>query len=213
MSTTKERILETALALFAERGYAGTSMSDLAGALGITKGALYRHYAGKEAIFAAIIARMEALDAERAQAFAMPTAVPGSGDDAYRRTAWESVRAYSVAQFRYWTEERFPSRFRRLLTLEQYRDPKMARLFRDYLSAGPLVYMTELFRSAHGGAAERLALDFYGPMFLLYSVYDGAEDKTAVLPLLEMHLEAFEKRLGNADPAGSPETDRSFDNA
>ena len=43
---TKERILEVALELFAETGYLGTSMSDIAGRLGITKGALYKHYAG-----------------------------------------------------------------------------------------------------------------------------------------------------------------------
>ena len=39
---TKERILETALELFAQNGYLGTSMSDIAGKLGITKGALYK---------------------------------------------------------------------------------------------------------------------------------------------------------------------------
>lgn len=38
MPTTKERILETSLTLFAERGYAGTSMRDIAEGLGITKG-------------------------------------------------------------------------------------------------------------------------------------------------------------------------------
>ena len=37
---TKERILNTALALFSQRGYLGTSMSDIANELGMTKGAL-----------------------------------------------------------------------------------------------------------------------------------------------------------------------------
>ena len=37
---TKERILETALELFAQNGYLGTSMNDIAGQLGITKAAL-----------------------------------------------------------------------------------------------------------------------------------------------------------------------------
>ena len=41
---TRERILHAALALFAQRGYAGTSMSDIAGALGLSKAALYRHF-------------------------------------------------------------------------------------------------------------------------------------------------------------------------
>ena len=50
VESTKERILETALTLFARNGYLGTSMSDIAGALGITKAALYKHYAGKQEI-------------------------------------------------------------------------------------------------------------------------------------------------------------------
>lgn len=40
---TKERILEAALELFAQSGYSGTSMNDIAKQLGITKGALYKH--------------------------------------------------------------------------------------------------------------------------------------------------------------------------
>lgn len=199
MQTTKERILEAALALFAERGYAGTSMSDIAGELGITKGALYRHYEGKEAILEAIIHRMQEKDAERAAAFEMPTELPERGDAAYRHTSIASIRAYSVAQFRYWTEEVFSSRFRRLLTLEQYRDPVMARLYRDYLAEGPLTYIAAIFGCMTDGetAARQLALDFYGPMFLLYSVFDGTEDKASVLPLLEAHMDAFCARFAS----------------
>ena len=84
MQTTKERILEAALTLFAERGCGGTSMRDIAEALGITKGALYRHYEGKEAIFAAIIARMEALDTAEAEAYEMPLGAPDTDAEEYR---------------------------------------------------------------------------------------------------------------------------------
>lgn len=45
---TKERIVDVALGLFAQSGYLGTSMSDIAKQLGITKGALYKHYTGKQ---------------------------------------------------------------------------------------------------------------------------------------------------------------------
>ena len=48
---TKERILEAALELFAQSGYSGTSMNDIAKQLGITKGALYKHYTGKQEIW------------------------------------------------------------------------------------------------------------------------------------------------------------------
>ena len=57
MSDMKERILETALRLFAEGGYEGTSTGDIAKVLGVTKGALYRHYRNKRAILDAIVAR------------------------------------------------------------------------------------------------------------------------------------------------------------
>ena len=43
---TKERILESALELFAQNGYTGTSMSEIANKLGVTKAALYKHFIG-----------------------------------------------------------------------------------------------------------------------------------------------------------------------
>lgn len=69
---TKEKILKNALELFAQSGYLGTSMSDIANRLGITKAALYKHYAGKEKILDSIILRMNEPDKERAQAYDMP---------------------------------------------------------------------------------------------------------------------------------------------
>ena len=41
------------------------------------------------------------------------------------------------------------------------------------------------------GKARQTALDFYGPIFLLYSIYDGAEDKSQVIKLLEEHTDHF----------------------
>jgi AcrR family transcriptional regulator len=55
VADTRERILEAALDLFAERGYAGTSVAELAKRLGITKAALYYHFASKSDILAALI--------------------------------------------------------------------------------------------------------------------------------------------------------------
>ena len=51
MANTKENILVTALRLFAQDGYEAVSVSKIAGELGMTKGALYRHYKNKRDIF------------------------------------------------------------------------------------------------------------------------------------------------------------------
>jgi AcrR family transcriptional regulator len=45
---TRQRILAVAAALFAERGYRATSMQEIADRVGITKAALYYHFAAKE---------------------------------------------------------------------------------------------------------------------------------------------------------------------
>jgi AcrR family transcriptional regulator len=45
---TRHRILDAAHRLFRERGYAATSMEQIADAAGVTKGAIYGHFASKE---------------------------------------------------------------------------------------------------------------------------------------------------------------------
>ena len=72
-----------------------------------------------------------------------------------------------------------------MLTVEQYRSAEMNDLYHQYLGAGPLNYVADLL----GSQAEALA--FYGPMYLLYSVYDNADDKASVYALLNAHLERW----------------------
>ena len=48
MATRREELTRIAARLFAERGYQGTSLADLAGALGVQKPSLYHHIASKE---------------------------------------------------------------------------------------------------------------------------------------------------------------------
>ena len=62
---TRQRILEAAVSLFAERGIEATSMRDIAAAVGITEGAVYRHFTGKGELVGEIFAtNYQALGAE-----------------------------------------------------------------------------------------------------------------------------------------------------
>lgn len=194
---TKERILDIALELFAQNGYLGTSMSDIAKQLGFTKAALYKHYASKQEILDQIVERMNRMDYERAEEYEMPETEPDGFAEAYMHTPIEKIRIYSLAQFDHWTKETFSANFRKMLTLEQYRDSKLAQLHHDYLAGGPLEYMAAIFRKLADSDEEamQLALDFYGPMYLLYSVYDGAKDKASVAPLLDTHIRRFIEKV------------------
>jgi AcrR family transcriptional regulator len=52
---TREQLIEVATRLFAERGYEDTSIEAVLAAAGVSRGALYHHFAGKDALFEAVV--------------------------------------------------------------------------------------------------------------------------------------------------------------
>ena len=194
---TKEKILEEALKLFAQSGYMGTSMNDIASKLGVTKAALYKHYKSKQEILDSIIEKMNELDIERVKLYEMPEGEMPKVIAEYKETAFDKIKQFTKVQFLHWTEEEFPCCFRKMLTLEQYREPQMAQLYQNYLASGPLTYIEALFAGMLEDAerARQMALDFYGPIFLLYSIYDGTNDKSKVINLLDEHMDHFFREM------------------
>ena len=192
---TKEKILEEALKLFARSGYMGTSMNDIASQLGVTKAALYKHYSSKQEILDSIVERMNQMDRERSKEYKMPEGEMEEVIEGYKNIALEKIKQYTKVQFLHWTEEEFSSCFRKMLTLEQYRSPEMSKLYQKYLAKGPLQYMETIFSGIvdNSEEAKQLAINFYGPIFLLYSIYDGSENKQDVMKQLEAHVERFSK--------------------
>ena len=183
--TTKEKILTEAVKLFAKEGYEAVSVDQIAKAVGIKAPSLYKHYKSKRAIFDSILRFMEQRDSEQAAACSLPEGTVEAMPEAYANASTEALVTFSKQQFRYWTEDDFAASFRKMLTVEQYRSGEMNGLYHQYLGAGPLKYVAGLLGS------EEEALLFYGPMYLLYSVYDAAADKAAVRALLNAHLERW----------------------
>lgn len=194
---TKERILEEALKLFAQSGYMGTSMNDIATNLGVTKAALYKHYKSKQEILDSIVEKMNQMDKERVKKYDMPEGNMEEVVKGYQEAAIDKIKEFTKVQFLHWTQEEFPCCFRKMLTLEQYRDPELSRLYQKYLAGDPLLYIEEIFRgfTDNDQEARQLALDFYGPIFLLYSIYDGAENKEIIVEQVEQHVDRFSKML------------------
>lgn len=180
MADTKEAILTAALTLFAANGYEAVSVSQIAGRLGITKGALYRHYQNKRDIFDHILSRMEDMDLQQAKKFDLPEKAPEEDSSAYARASVQRLAEFSKAQYRYWTENEFASLFRRMLTLEQFRSREMQALYQNYLVSGPVRYVEEILRCNGFSAPGERAAAFFGTMFLCFSLYDSAEDKQLV---------------------------------
>ena len=56
---TRLALLDSAHALFVDKGYAGSSLEEIAAAARVTKGALYHHFDGKQSLFEAVLVRVE----------------------------------------------------------------------------------------------------------------------------------------------------------
>ena len=180
MGSTKEEIMTVALHLFAKNGYEAVSVSQIAGVLGMTKGALYRHYENKRDIFLHIVKRMEQQDSEQARQNEVPEESIEKMPEEYQNVSVEDFVGYSKSMFEYWTEDDFASSFRKMLTIEQFRSEEMQGLYQQYLSSGPAAYVKDLFESMGIAHAEENAVRFYATMYFYYSVYDGADDKEKV---------------------------------
>ena len=177
MGNRKEEILIVALHLFARDGYEAVSVSQIAGELDMTKGALYRHYKSKKDIFDCIVQRMEQQDSEQARQNEVPEESIEKMPEEYQKVSVEDFVGYSKSMFEYWTEDDFASSFRKMLTIEQFRSEEMQNLYQQYLVSGPAEYVKDLFKNMKIKNPEENAVKFYANMFFYYSMYDGAADK------------------------------------
>jgi AcrR family transcriptional regulator len=197
MGDTKEKILITALRLFAQDGYEAVSVSTIAGMLGMTKGALYRHYKNKREIFDRIVDRMVQIDVECAKKHEVPEGTFDQSPSAYRNTTMDNIKNFTISQFRFWTENEFGRDFRKMVTLEQYRNPEIADWYHKVFANGPVSYMEDLFREmmVQGhlkNSNPRLqAIDFYAPFYLLISMADAPSEGEKAIDLLTAHIENF----------------------
>lgn len=197
MKNTKENILMTALELFARDGYEAVSVSMIAGELGMTKGALYKHYKNKRDIFDSIVNRMYQLDSERSKSCDVPEDTYENAPEQYKHTKTEDIRRFTIEQYKFWTEDKFASCFRKMLTLEQYRSAEMNELYQKCIVSGPVDYMEDLFRELINEGVLRendpkqLALEFYAPFYLLISMYDGMNNNADGAAMLVEHIERF----------------------
>lgn len=204
MKTTKEDILLVSLRLFAERGFDAVSTSMIALELGITKGALYRHFNNKQAIFDGIIEKMFELDEQQANDNKVPAKEYEEDEEGYQNTAFTDLCEFVNEQYIFWTKNDFARLFRRMITIEQFKSPKMNKLYQDVIAAGPVRYTEDLFREmmkngqlnneAQNLGTQNLALMLFAPLQLSIQLYDGGENDNDIRANLRSITKDFEMR-------------------
>lgn len=193
MKTTKEKIMRTALELFSKYGFDAVSVEMLSTELGVTKGALYRHYESKDAIFRDILNRVVQEDRDNAEVNSLPLEREGE----YHVSSLDDLIEFTLKQFQFFTLDQFGSAFRRLVTLEQFRNAEMIHLYQDVFMNGPLQYTEKILSSLMDDRkikkcdVKEASIEFFAPFFTMLSLSDHSGDKVLLVERLRKQYQRF----------------------
>ena len=200
---TKHRILDEALTLFSEKGYANVYVSDIAERVGIKAPSLYKHYRNKRAIFDAIIDEMNHRFEQQAQALSISGTDPTADAEVYKNMDEEHLIKLGNDLFRYYLHDSYTKRFRKMLTLEQFQDQELARVYSQQYFDMPLSYQGMLLglMVSQGllvtGNVPIMTLQFYAPIYMLLTVCDREPSREQeTMELLEGHIRQFDQLYG-----------------
>ncbi len=188
-NTTKSRILDESLILFAENGYKGTNLRDLASRLELSKSALYKHYESKEEIWNALLDRMEAYYEER---FGSVNHLPETPDSC------EKLLAMTMQMIHFTVYDEKIILTRKLLLTEQFHDERVRKLATKHFLGGTEKIFTIIFGQMvergllKKGNPEMLAFAYTAPITSLVHLCDREPDKREeILKQVEMFVRHF----------------------
>lgn len=187
--TTKERILDEALILFAQNGYKGTNLRDLAARLELSKSALYKHYDSKEAIWNALLDKMEAYYAQR---FGSMDNLPKAPD------SLEEFIQMSMGMIRFTVHDPQIILTRKLLLTEQFHDSRVCKLATKHFLEGTANIYAKVFEAMmNKGLLKKqdpamLAFSFTPPISALIHLCDReTERQPEAFARMEAYLRYF----------------------
>ena len=174
-SDTKGRILEAALEMFSQNGYAGTNIRELSASLGLVKSGVYKHYESKEAIWNALLDEMTAYYGEH---FGSPEHLPPVPD------SLEDLVTMTMRMVDFTVHDGKVIMTRKVLTLEQFRDARARDLATKHFLAG----LTDIFTRIFTGMIDKgllrkddpamLAFAYTTPISALIHLCDREPEKT-----------------------------------
>ncbi len=171
---TKERILEAALEMFSQNGYAGTNIRELSASLGLVKSGVYKHYESKEAIWNALLDEMIAYYGEHFGSSEHLPPVPDSP---------EGLVTMTMQMVNFTVHDERIIMTRKVLTLEQFRVGRARELATKHFLTG----LTEMFTQVFTGMMDKgllrrddpamLAFAYTTPISALIHLCDREPDK------------------------------------
>lgn len=107
---TKERIVKEALTLFSKHGYQGTSVKNIADAVGIKDSSLYKHFKSKKEIFDTIVQEMSVRMEQMSKEYGLPDEHDmAEAAELYGSISEEGILALSEKIFLFYLKDEFAS--------------------------------------------------------------------------------------------------------
>ena len=193
---TKQEILKASLELFSVQGFEATSISQIAGAVGIRKASLYSHFESKQAILDALV--KEVLEQYGTHSIFAKTDWEKDSDN-LPLTPDAAVQMI-LRQIRYILHDPVISRARRMLVIEQFQNPELAKLQTKQNYSDVLQYFTGLVKRLiqQGVLAEDdpeiMAAQLCLPISVWLGLCDREPDREPeVMELVSRHIQQFFK--------------------
>ncbi len=162
--STKEKIFDAAIDLFAERGYDGVSVRDIAKAVGIKESSLYKHYASKEEILESIFEYMKGM--------LYSQTVPADYDAFVETTPVDVILGNGFTQLASYMADPYMLKIMRIITIEMYHNDQIRDFFRAQMFERPVDEMETLFRKlAENGKIKRYDPRALATAYFAFSVY------------------------------------------
>ena len=187
--TTKEKILDEALTLFAEKGYDGTSMDLIAERVGIKGPSLYKHYKGKEEILNALI---DAAEDRYEEYFGSEKNIGKLQDN------MEEFVQVTMGKIAFTMRDPMIRRIRMFLVQEQFRNDRLAEITtRHQLYGIQRMYARIIEAMMNQGLfirddPEMLAVELTAPAVLLIARADRQPQcEKEILDSMERHIRHF----------------------
>ena len=198
--STKKRILDEALTLFSEKGYANVFVADIAGAVGIKAPSLYKHYKSKQDIFNAILEEMKSNYDKQAQSLNMNGNNATADAMVFSDVSEDGLVQMGVGLFMYFLHDEYAQKFRKMLTIEQFHNSELAEIFTKQYADEPLNYQSAMFSMLCAGGVLKefnpdvMALQFYAPIYMILTMCDRQPQREGELvALLENHIRQFSR--------------------
>lgn len=193
---TKKEIIEAALELFSVQGFEATSISQIAGAVGIRKASLYSHFESKQAILDELV--KEVLEQYETHSIFAKTDW-GKDSDNLPLTPDDSVQMIK-GQIRYILHDPHISKARKMLVIEQFQNPELAKLQTKQNYSDVLEYFTGLINCLIQKGVlpeddpEIMAAQLCLPISVWINLCDREpEREQEVMELVEKHIRQFFK--------------------